>query len=161
MTAHPMPRFSAFRTQLLAAFALIVAVAVFAPSPAQAQWVSTQALVDEYCKSEDPEQAAFCVGYIAGSLHVLMAPPQLMPQGQFCVDVDKQPKLTSIAERLVTLRDEREELADTPAFSVIAAIVQRGFPCPDEVLEATQAPPAPAPEDEDATPPEDVFGLPE
>jgi|GEM_PF-3638041 len=128
--------------------------------PASAQWVSTKDLVDIYCANESAEESAFCAGYIAGSLHVLMAPPELMPAGQFCIEIDKQPKLAAIAERLEILRNEQPELENTPAFTVIAAIIERGFPCPEEVLDPN-APsiqqPAEAPQ---PSTPSDLFGLP-
>ena len=124
------------------------------PQSAHAQWVSTKELVDTYCDNESPEEAAFCVGYVAGALHVLMAPPQMFPRGQFCIDVERQPKLTAIAERLIALRKDEPDLELTPAFTVIAAILERGFPCPDETLEAI-TPPASEP-----GAPSDLFGLP-
>lgn len=149
--------------------ALAAAVMAFflMPQPANAQWVSTKELVDNFCENEAAEESAFCAGYVAGALHVLMAPPELMPTGQFCIDVDKQPKLSAIADRLSTLRKEQPELEGTPAFTVIAAIIERGFPCPEELIDpnapsvqqpAAQAP-APATPQEPGTP-SDLFGLP-
>ena len=121
-----------------AAAAAGLAVLVLA-SGAQAQWVSTGELVDTYCDSEDVEQQAFCVGYIAGSLHVLMAPPELFPRGRFCIDIENQPRLSTIAERLIQVRKDSEDLATVPAYTVIAAILERGFPCPEEVIEELDA----------------------
>ncbi len=147
----------------LCAAAFLFAVAALLPQPANAQWVSTKELVDTYCDSDDPEQAAFCVGYVAGALHVLMAPPEAMPQGRFCIDVDAQPKLSAIAERLIVLRKEQPDIEATPAFSVIAAIIERGFPCPDGLDDATAMPSAPAQAPavvEDPSTPSDLFGLP-
>jgi len=161
MTIPFLPRiafiFSA-RPAVTAALAAAAAIALFgaSASPAHAQWVSTKELVDTYCDSNDAEHAAFCAGYVAGSLHVLMAPPNMFPKGRFCIDVEKQPKLSAIAERLVKLRKEEPELEATPAFTVIAAIIERGFPCPEEVLEATDAPADPAQQ----SAPTDLFGLP-
>ncbi|GAA6155134.1 hypothetical protein NBRC116588_06070 [Pyruvatibacter sp. HU-CL02332] len=123
--------------------------------------------MDNFCENEAAEESAFCAGYVAGALHVLMAPPELMPTGQFCIEVDKQPKLSAIADRLTTLRKEQPELEGTPAFTVIAAIIERGFPCPEDLLDpnapsvqqpAAQAP-APATPQEPGTP-SDLFGLP-
>jgi len=164
MTTHVLPRlrslFSArLSTRAIATHALAVCafltISAGLSAPAQAQWVSTKELVDTYCANEDPEQSAFCVGYVAGALHVLMAPPQMLPRGKFCIEIDKQPKLTAIAERLIKLRNEQPDLEPTPAFTVIAAIIERGFPCPEEVLEATDTPTPQQPAE-----PSDLFGLP-
>ncbi|MGD1933884.1 MAG: hypothetical protein ACFB0Z_05125 [Candidatus Phaeomarinobacter sp.] len=147
-------------------FALAAALAALfiLPQPANAQWVSTKELVDNFCDNPSEEESAFCAGYVAGALHVLMAPPELMPQGQFCIEVDKQPKLSAIAERLSTLRKEQPDLETTPAFTVIAAIIERGFPCPEEVLDpnapSIQTPAAQAPAPEESGTPSDLFGLP-
>lgn len=162
-----MPRSWIPRTGLrgLAVPALAAAAALsvmFHAPDARAQWVSTAELVDNYCDSDNPEEAAFCVGYMAGSLHVLMAPPELFPRGMFCMDVERQPKLTSLAEQLIRLRKEHEDLARTPAYTLIAGILERNFPCPDEMLEELQqsATPAPAPAPgNEAAPPSEVFGL--
>lgn len=152
---------------LTCAVAAALTVFFFLPQPANAQWVSTKELVDNFCENEAPEESAFCAGYVAGALHVLMAPPELMPTGQFCIEVDKQPKLSAIADRLTTLRKEQPELEGTPAFTVIAAIIERGFPCPTDLVDpnapsvqqpAAQAP-APAAPQEPGTP-SDLFGLP-
>ncbi|CDO58869.1 hypothetical protein BN1012_Phect655 [Candidatus Phaeomarinobacter ectocarpi] len=152
---------------LTCAVAAALTVFFFLPQPANAQWVSTKELVDNFCEDEAAEESAFCAGYVAGALHVLMAPPELMPTGQFCIEVDKQPKLSAIADRLTTLRKEQPELEDTPAFTVIAAIIERGFPCPEDIIDpnaptiqqpAAQAP-APAAPQEPSTP-SDLFGLP-
>lgn len=145
---------SFFRSTAVATLALLGTVTL-APQSANAQWVSTKELVDTYCDNEKPEEAAFCVGYVAGALHVLMAPPQMLPTGRFCVDVENQPKLTAIAERLISLRKEQEDLEKAPAFTVIAAILERGFPCPEEVLEEIAVQPEAAP-----STPSDLFGLP-
>ena len=151
--ARPV-RTLALATALCAVFLL--------PQPASAQWVSTKELVDNFCDNTEAEESAFCAGYVAGALHVLMAPPELMPQGQFCIEVDKQPKLSAIAERLSILRKEQPELEATPAFTVIAAIIERGFPCPEDVLDpdapSIQTPAAQAPEEPGT--PSDLFGLP-
>jgi len=158
------PRVLSGKRLALPATALAAAFTAFLvmPQPANAQWVSTKELVDNFCDNEAAEESAFCVGYVAGALHVLMAPPELMPQGQFCIEIDKQPKLSAIAERLSTLRKEQPELEATPAFTVIAAIIERGFPCPDDVLDpnapSVQAPAPGAPEQQGT--PSDLFGLP-
>lgn len=146
---------------VLPAIALAATFATFLvmPQPANAQWVSTKELVDNFCDNEAAEESAFCAGYVAGALHVLMAPPELMPQGQFCIEVDKQPKLSAIAERLSILRKEQPELEATPAFTVIAAIIERGFPCPEDVLDPN-APSVQAPAPEQPATPSDLFGLP-
>lgn len=146
---------AAATTCAAAAIMGLTALVLHAPS-AHAQWVSTGELVDSYCASEDPEQAAFCVGYMAGALHVLMAPPELLPQGMFCIDVENQPKLTALAEQLIRIRKEKPELATTPAYTLIAGILERNFPCPEEVVKGATAPNAPQAEE---TPRLKVFGL--
>ena len=149
---------SGLRSLATAVVTAIAALLLLAPA-AQAQWVSTAELVDNYCDSEDPEQAAFCVGYMAGALHVLMAPPELFPRGLFCMDMDRQPTLTSLAEQLIRLRKEHEDLAKTPAFSLIAGILERNFPCPEETLEELRNTQSQAPAADEAAPPSRVFGL--
>ncbi len=139
--------------------AICVMAATLLPQPASAQWVSTGELVDGFCSKDAPEEAAFCAGYVAGALHVLMAPPEMMPTGRFCIDVEKQPKLSAIADRMVKLRNEREDIAETPAFSVIAAIIERGFPCPEDMQAIPTTPPVPVAQP-DAEVPSDLFGLP-
>ena len=155
-----MSRFSLLETHIRAGLVAITLLAatlglLALPHPAQAQWVSTGELVDSYCDSDDPEQAAFCVGYVAGALHALTAPPELMPTGRFCIDIERQPSLTAITERLIAVRKEQPDIATTPVFTVLAAIIELSFPCPEELSTMPTQPQADAPET-----PTDLFGLP-